>query len=931
MEKCKPIAENGEQLHTVEEKGSKQAFFERNWTMFFSPLIVVLVYVAALVGYGGYPFGDYTVASYDLSAQICPFIEHIFDVFDGKSSLSYSYAIAGGADVLGTFLYFFISPFSFLFLVCGDGMVLQATSFVIPLKLAAIAVAGTWFAKKLFHNIPDYLCVAVGVTYTYCGYTFVSNTYINWMDFLIYLPFCAGAFRRFVQTGKFLPFALLTACCIYTCFSIACFSMFTAFPVLVFYALLCVEKERRNKFIAYLGMSFLVAILLSLPVLLPALAAYLRGGRGGGLFENLWFGFNVLENGALGEFSSKVFLDTWGESLFRKWTYILSDSVFFILTLVWFFRKGLKTPFAKFMAVAGAFTLIPTIVDEAMLLMNMGSYMSYALRFGFLNALYFLGGACLAMDGLCYQENCAYDGSPLTLLGKRSVGEKTLHTATAVKTAKKGGKVENNDVSKRNRNAFSLKNLTPHALVFLGVGVATFAFLLWFISGGNYKTIWGGVVEDSSLRSTLKSFSGRFAHSLGGLEVIALVFGIIALVAGVGCAFAARKKISVRLLSYVLIGVVGVQVLFYNNQLVLGNRSTQHQKTESYQHLAQVLNERDESYFRVKDYADSFTSDVPFAGGTNSFSVFSSVIDADNFIVYNLFGYKGNGKNNLKSAHNQDKIGINEEFGDSFLGYKYYVVPKSEKAAFDKDRQLKKYVKPVMIEDENGEKVQLFDGDYYVYENEIVFPSAYRVAGGEFRFEQPNEANSSYRKANQRALYAYLRGKTLEETQEEFHWTSGVEATPESMRELSKYLWARAATDLTVGEGRITATVTGAQEGECLFLNFVASKGYRVFVNGKERTLVDNDLKFLCVELDAGDNEVEFVYSSPYVKYALVGAAVGLLGLAAVWFVVKKTKLIEFCAPVISWAGIALATALTAFFLLYPTSVWAVKIVKLLL
>jgi hypothetical protein len=63
-------------------------------------------------------------------------------------------------------------------------------------------------------------------------------------------------------------------------------------------------------------------------------------------------------------------------------------------------------------------------VDEVMVVMNMGSYMSYALRFGFLNALYFLGGACLCLEGLCYKYTCAYDGSPLFSKTQTNVPEK---------------------------------------------------------------------------------------------------------------------------------------------------------------------------------------------------------------------------------------------------------------------------------------------------------------------------------------------------------------------------------------------------------------------------------------------------------------------------------------------------------------------------
>ncbi len=886
---------------TVQKKSKARAgsFFDKNYPLFFAPIIVIVAFIAALISYGVYPFGDkFTLASYDLSAQICPFIEHLFDVIQGKSSLFYSYAIAGGADVVGTFLYFFVSPFSFLFLIFGDGMVAHASGVVMGLKVAAISVAGTWFACKLFKGIPEYICIAIGVVYAYCGYTFVSCTYINWMDFLIYLPFCAGAFVRFVKTGKFLPFSVLTACCIYTCFSIACFSMLIAFPTLVFYPLLCVEKEKRNRFLTDLCLSFVVAVLIALPVLLPALFAYLRSGRGGGgLFENLWFGFTVLPDDTLGSFNSSKFLNDWSLALYRKWSYIVSDSLFVILTLVWFCRKGFKDSFAKFMLVAAVFTLLPTVVDEAMLLMNMGSYMSYALRFGFLNALYFLGGACLALEGICFDENHAYDGGLLR-------ESEMLNDGGRYKTS-------------------------VWKAVFVALGAAACAFLVWFISAGNYKNIWNSLTTDSEMLEAFQSVSSRYAHSLGGLEVIVVPFTLVVIVAGVGCAFVNAKRISPRLVSLVLLAVVGTQVLFYNNQLVLGNCSTQHENMGTYQSLCASLNDLDDSYFRVKDYDDKLTSPAPLTGGSNSFSVFSSVIDKDNFVVYNLFGYKGNGKNNLKSAHNKAKSNRSEEFGDSFLGYKYYFVPEEKKDDILTDTKLKKYVKPLMVKDENGAETQLSKNGFYIFENEIVFPSAYKVSSGELHFTKPNDNDSSNRKYNQQTLYQFLRGKTLLETRPQTGSSSSELVTVESARELSQYLWGKAA-EIEVGAGVITANVK-AEAGEYLFLNFVASNGYEVKVNGKAAELIDNDLKFLLVKLEAGENVVEFIYRSPYVSYALIGVCAAVLGLLAVAFVVKKTRLVAYLSPVIAWAGISLAAAVIAFFMLFPSVVWIVKLIKFLL
>ncbi|MBQ2769496.1 MAG: YfhO family protein [Clostridia bacterium] len=884
-------------------------FFKKNYPFFLAPAIVIGLYWLMLGIYGVYPFGDkYTAASFDLSAQICPFIEHLFSVFKGEATFTYSYAVAGGADVTGTLLYCILSPFSFLFLLCGEGRVAYASSIVLTFKLATIAFSGTWFAKKLFQGIPNYLCTAIGVAYAYCGYTFVANTYINWLDLLIYLPFAVGAFRRFVKTGKFLRFSLLMACCIYTSFSIACFSMFTVFPVLIAYALLCVKKEERSRFIAYLGVAFLTAILLALPILLPSLMAYARSGREGGLFEYFWYGFG--EQGPLGEWDpgafdkwdSSAFKEIYTDSLYQKWSYILSDSIFVLLTLVWFYRKGFKDNFTKFMLTAGVFTLLPLVVDEAMLLMNMGSYMSYALRFGFLNAVYFLGGACLCLENICYKPRFAFDGTRLF--------------APLEEGRESGMEISSREISPKEKKI--PKSYWWFVGGFSAFGAAIAGFLIWFSVNGNYHRFFDWFSLETS------GFSSKFAHSYGGMEVVAVLFALVGVLALIGIFLVSIKKISPRFLSLVLVFVVGVQVFFYNERLVAGNCSTQHVDLTTYQTITSRLDEVEGGYYRIKDFGnieendegerellESFTTNAALMGGA-TFGVFSSVIDADNFIVYDLFGYVGNGKNLLKS------LGTYRAFGDAFLGYKYVWCVEEEE---EKERAEELgYLKPVMVQtgtDEAGEPTygQLSEGGYCVYENELVFPLAYVLPRGDFSFEEENTAEN--RTKNQKALYEFLGGKPYTGTRSPS--TSEVKSLAKSLQE--------SAADIKVGAGKITARVT-AQKGECLFLNFVASKGYTVTVNGKAAKLVDNDLRFLAVELEDGVNEVVFEYASPYVKYAAVGAGAGLAMLCALAFVVKKTRLVEKCAPVIAWAGIGLAVALAAFFMVYPTGAFVGKFIS---
>lgn len=913
-----------EQQKTKKQAGQVRDFLEKQGVLFCAPIIVLCIYTVALFAYNVWPFStEFTSASYDLSAQIVPYIEHIFDVFDGKSSLSYSYAIMGGADVTGTFLYFFVSPFSFLFLIFGDGKAAHASSIVMGLKVATIAFAGSWFAKKQFKNIPDFWWVAVGVLYGYCGYAFVSCTYINWMDFLIYMPFCVAAFAHMSRTGKYLPFSLLMACQVYTCFSIACFSMFTVFPVVVIYALLCKEKGEKLPFVAKICLAFVVTILVALPLLVPALVAYLRSSRSSeGLLQTFWFGFSKDELGKLSAFSKEDFIKRWSESLFFKWSYILSDSLFVVLTIVWFVRKGLKKPFAKFMLATCVLTMLPTLVDEAMLLMNMGSYFSYALRFGFLNATYYLGGACLCLQDV-YAEKRTDESGLKTLWHVREVSVDATEQQTE-NCQNDGGMYAINATISANNDK---QKLSVWAIIFTVVGILIAAFFAWYITSGNFMELWIREDMTSELKSGLRDFAARYAHSYGGLEVIGVWITLITLLFILGYILYTKNKIGMRLLSGIVLLTVSIQAIFYNNQMVIGNRSTQHTELEQLTTISRTLNEKEEDYFRIKDYNDKFTAPAPFVAECNSFSTFSSVTDKDNFAIMNLFGYAG-GTNILKSAHDWSKGNRSDEFGDSFLGYKYFVVHDSYKDHVATDYAKREYISPVMVQGENGELEQLHEGEFYVFENEIVFPSAYRVDSGNFRFTTPNVDNAVSRKYNQQALYRYLRGKTLEEMRKTTGSNSDEFVTPKTARELSEYLWGKAA-EIQVGAGVITAKTT-AKQGEYLFLNFVASKGYQVTVNGKKATLEDNDLHFLCVALEEGENTVVFTYKSPYAKYALLGITGALFGLLAVVVATEKTKIFQSCEKAIAWAGIALAASLLVFYFVFPTAVWVLKLFKLL-
>lgn len=891
-------------------------------------LFILAVFAVMLYHYGIYPFGDYSMSSYDMNAQVAPFLEHFYDVIDGKSSLFYSYAIAGGADVFGTLAYCCISPFTFLFLFFGRGEVYYGTSIVLPLKVACVAISGLYYIRKRFGNIHPSMQALLALSYAFCGYLFVSNTYINWVDLLIYLPIAALGFYKLVNTGKKGTFIVGLALMIYACFSISCFSLFTVFPIIVGYCLFVVEKDKRKKVLSDAVWGVFLAIVAALPLLVPALRAFLVSGRKTGLFDNLDAQYSY-------------------EALYKKASYLFSDSFTLFFTLAYFVKNGLKSKKSKFLALTAVILILPVIVDESMNLLNFGSYMSYSLRFGFLNGFYFFYVACLFVQE--YTED----------LKERKV-------------------------------YFEKRNLVANKKIVL-LFFALMCLLVIALSVG--LVFFNKSLENNTFVS---SFAGRFAHSLGGLEVTAIVFGCVALIALFGGLLVYCNKFSVKLLVPILIITLCSQTVFYSANLVRGNRSS----TPTTFTEMKVLTDAVEEYegnkdTRVKMFGDYLTACMPFTLHTNAFSVFSSVIDSRNFLPTSFFKFGGNGMNSMKTYN-----GV--YLGDVIFGNKYMISDKERYSSYLEERT---------IIDENGAQIVTKEwgksGKYILYKNKYALPHAFAVnsatsdykAGtlvgdydailkmfygesggveilspkitlqqdGTYRVATPISGPANYfisMNFKNPERVRYMRATYNEEDSKPLIGNEDVSLgySESNSGTYSVYL---KISDPTIGEEEIRSACTSfrvsleqiekihafataqkvefstapdllkvkitATKGQNLFLNYVALPGHVAIVNGQERELKQNTLGFMLVELDEGENNVEIIYKSPYKAFIGIGLALACF-IFLVYLLLKKkaVKVFEYLQAPLYWMAIGLTVALLLFFFVMPTGVCAVKNIKLL-
>ncbi len=904
-------------------------FIKNNYGFLLITLFVFGLYAFSQAYFNIWPFGIKSkaiMASYDQLAQVCPTLEHYFSVLDGTSGLFHTFNLGGGMDMFGILAYCTVSPFSFLFLLGGRGNAIYMVSVVLPLKNICCAFSALWFLKRYFKAIPHYVATVMAILYSFGGYLYVANTYINWVDLMIYMPVLGAGFISFAKEGKIKLLSISLALTIYTCFSIASFSFLTVYPIGILYIWICTQKGKKLETAAKFSLCFALAVAISLPIMLPALSAYTRAGRNTGLFSRI--------------FESDV---KNVDHLYKKFSYVLCDSVFLFLTIVYFIRsrKDRKT---LFFAAAIAVYLLPCLIDESMLLLNFGSYYSYSLRFGFIGTFLFFYIASYELNDL---YGHFYESS------------------------------ENNNV--RNKTLSGVL-LVAVCLLVAGGAFGTYRLFDFILSGIN-----DGAFEENQ---PFYSFFAGFAHSVGGLEGTAILLGIVFVVLITVFIFVKFKLVSFKDVIPIVLILAIAQPVFMGAAMIKGDR--QGGSAEKYGYYEELLNGiskiDDDKYFRLKSYNyDGYiSSDAPLVLRNYSHTLFNSMADSKNLTIPSFFGYGGNGTNSSRSNRGGN-------FSDALIGYKYIVYIKTTKSGESSD-------------EDNAKRVYLTKTDvsankFVVYKNENAFPLAAVIKPADMGFEdlvhaeiikqfinvlssgefsltkvEPNylknddgswklsfkgspyteewcyfdfpeeyemaEISSGKEKAlAEYKTYNYIEFSTTrsvtvkrtngeltrEDVEKYFHVVSLDNST---VKTISDKLWASGVKyELKKNEIKFPEKII-AEKGQMMYLGFTDIDGYTVKVNGKTAQLKKNALDLIFFDLDEGENEIEIKYTSPYYKFIVFGLIGGLLIVFAAWLAYKKFAFIfKGMQTVLGTLSYVLASGILLFFFIFPTILYIVKLI----
>jgi len=180
------------------------------WAFGIPALLMLVIYFVNEI----FPFGDRAFLTGDLYHQYLPFLQSLSDKLKAGEGLSFSLYAGIGSNYLALFVYYLANPIHFLLLLLPDSLIMEFATLIILLK---ISLSGMTFAAYLYEHyhkggIPI-LCFSV--FYALSGYAAAYNYNIMWMDAVWLFPLVLLGLERLIKKGEVLLYVISLGACIY--------------------------------------------------------------------------------------------------------------------------------------------------------------------------------------------------------------------------------------------------------------------------------------------------------------------------------------------------------------------------------------------------------------------------------------------------------------------------------------------------------------------------------------------------------------------------------------------------------------------------------------------------------------------------------------------------------------------------------------------
>ncbi len=350
----------------MEQKNNKFVNFiklHKDYLITFA--VIFVIYNLLLIINSGFPYGSNTILVSDSYYQIGMFINHIFDMFEGKTSFFYTNAIGGGMEVFSTIQYMLMSPFYIIPLLGGRNYALPLFNISAFFMLLFVAFTFLWFSKKYFKNISLTIRLLFTFLYTFSSYILLNSAFLTWLIYPALILLLVDAFINLVNNGKVVKFCVFLVWYVINCYSIGICTNILIFMLFSLYIFIMKEKGERAPAYTKLLLAYVIGICASVIILFPSIVATFSSGRTDPLFDILTASFN--------------------KQYWLKFTPFLLDGIISIFAIFYFIKADKKDKSYKFWIIAFVLTLVPVIFDGSLRLLCGSGYAGFLHRFYFIN------------------------------------------------------------------------------------------------------------------------------------------------------------------------------------------------------------------------------------------------------------------------------------------------------------------------------------------------------------------------------------------------------------------------------------------------------------------------------------------------------------------------------------------------------------------
>lgn len=247
---------------------------------FIIPIVLLLITFALL---GIYPFGNKDLLWFDTQAQYIDFLSYWQDVLKGQASIFYSFSKNLGGNMFGLFTYYLTSPINLIILLFSKVNLPSAFMVIILIKIGLCGLGFRYYiehTKFVFGNIkyPNIINLIFSTLYAMLSYNIVYCMSHMWLDCVALLPLIFLGIEKIINEKKWglyvASFTLAIIANYYIAFMIAIFTI----PYYI-YILLCnnkdkklltIIKENKMNMWLYIRMS-LISVLISGIIIIPTI------------------------------------------------------------------------------------------------------------------------------------------------------------------------------------------------------------------------------------------------------------------------------------------------------------------------------------------------------------------------------------------------------------------------------------------------------------------------------------------------------------------------------------------------------------------------------------------------------------------------------------------------------------------------------------